>query len=150
MRVVLAILAVLMAVFGIVQYNDPDGLLWALYYSVPAVWAALAAYRPSITSTRVGQGLLALTAAVAVGLTYYYWPPGAGWWRQEVWSMSLTEEHAARMAEQSREGMGIMIATAVVLVVLAASFSARSREVAGRVSCGGQRNRAGRTRPGVS
>lgn len=127
MRVVLGMLAMLMAVFAIVQYNDPDGPLWAVYYGVPAIWAALAAYRPGILSTPVVRALLAVTAVAALGLTIYYWPPIGGWWREEVWSMSLTEERAARIAEQSREGMGIMIATAVVLVVLVASFLARGR-----------------------
>ena len=130
MRVVLAVLAVVMAVFAAVQYNDPDGPLWAIYYGVPAVWAALAAYRPRITGTPVFRGLLALTAVVALGLTIYYWPPIGGWWREEVWSMSITEERAAQIAEQSREGMGIMMATAVVLVVLGASFLARGRGAA--------------------
>lgn len=130
MRVVLVALAVLMAVFAIVQFNDPDGPLWAAYYGVPAVWAALAAYRPSITSTPVARALLALTAVAALGLTIYYWPPIGGWWREEVWSMSLTEERAARIAEQSREGMGIMIATAVVLVVLVASYLTRPQGIA--------------------
>ena len=122
MRVVLAFLAVAMAVFAAVQYNDPDGPLWAVYYGVPAIWAALAAIRPAVLATSIARTLLGATLIAALALTVFYWPPVGGWWREEVWSMSLTEERAARAAEQSREGMGMMIATAVLFVVVAAAI----------------------------
>ena len=38
----------LMLVFAGVQYNDPDALLWAAYYGVPAYWAYMAGYRPAV------------------------------------------------------------------------------------------------------
>jgi hypothetical protein len=123
MRFVFAVLAVLMVLAAAVQYNDPDGPLWMLYYGVPAVWAGVAAARPRALAARTGRILLFGCVAAALVLTLLYWPPVAGWWRHETWSMGLTEPRAAELAEQAREGMGIMIATAVLLAVLAASFA---------------------------
>ena len=46
MRTVYILLGLLMVAFAAVQYNDPDGPLWAAIYLVPAVWALLAAFKP--------------------------------------------------------------------------------------------------------
>ena len=32
-------LCVLLALFTIVQYNDPDAILWVLIYGLPTIWA---------------------------------------------------------------------------------------------------------------
>jgi hypothetical protein len=118
-----------MALAVAVQYNDPDGPLWMLYYGVPAVWAAIAAFRPDLLRGRVGRTLLSASCAAALLLTVLYWPPVAGWWRDEVWSMAIAEPGAAALAEQAREGMGIMIATAVLLLVLVATVFGRNRRL---------------------
>ena len=47
MRYVNGFFCVLLVLFAIVQYNDPDAILWILIYGVPAVWAGLAAFRPA-------------------------------------------------------------------------------------------------------
>ena len=64
-------------------------------------------------------------------LTILYWPPVAGFWHEQVWRMGRTDVQAAQIAEQAREGMGLMIATAVLLAValwaFAASLATRSR-----------------------
>ena len=39
------LLALAMIVFAAVQYNDPDGPLWAVYYGVPALLALVAGFR---------------------------------------------------------------------------------------------------------
>ena len=122
MRFVFALLALAMAAFAAVQYNDPDGPLWAAYYAVPALWAALAALQPRLIATAPARVLLGLSVAAGVALTLYYWPPIGGWWRRDVWSMALTEERAAQIAEQSREGMGMMMATAVLVLLLIVSL----------------------------
>ena len=55
MRYVFSVLALLMLLAVAVQYNDPDGPLWMVYYGVPAVWCALAAFRPQLVAgTRRG------------------------------------------------------------------------------------------------
>jgi hypothetical protein len=123
-RYVFAILAVLMLLAVIVQYNDPDGPLWMAYYGVPAIFAGIAAWRPHVLAGGAGRGLLVLAVAAAVALTAWYWPPVGGWWRNEVWTMGEARQ-GAEIAEQAREGMGLMIATAVLLAVLAATLLRR-------------------------
>ena len=55
-----------------------------------------------------------------------YWPPVAGFWHEQVWRMGKTDAQAAAIAEQAREGMGLMIATAVLIVVVGWAFSRRA------------------------
>jgi hypothetical protein len=50
-------------------------------------------------------------------LVVVLWPPAEQWWRTDVWWES----------EASREGMGLMLATAVLLAVLSWSMSVRSK-----------------------
>jgi hypothetical protein len=117
MRLVLGFLAVLMLMAVAVQYNDPDGPLWMLYYGVPAVWAGLAALRPAAVLGTAGRALLIATTIAAALLTVWYWPPVDAWWRVDVWWHT----------EEAREGMGLMIVTVVLAIVLAAAFLALPR-----------------------
>jgi hypothetical protein len=125
MRVIFGVLPLVMLLFAVFQYNDPDGPLWMLIYGVPVIWAGIAACRPRWLAGSGVRFLLALSVVAAVALTMALWPPVEGWWQESVWSMSLTEERAARTAEQSREGMGLMIATGVLVLVLLASLVRR-------------------------
>lgn len=117
MRYVFGVLALLMFLAVVLQYNDPDGPLWMVYYGVPAIWCALAALRPSIFMRAQVRALLAASVVAAVVLTIWYWPPVAGFWHEQVWEMGKTDVPAAAIAEQAREGMGMMIATVVVVAV---------------------------------
>ena len=105
-------LGLLMLVCAALQYNDPDALLWIVYYIVPAAWAFLAAFRLDIVRSPLGTRLLWASAAVWLGLVIFYWPEMPGFWRSEIfWA-----------EETAREGVGLMIAWLVVLVAL---FTAR-------------------------
>jgi hypothetical protein len=120
MRYLNMLLGLTMLGFAAVQYNDPDVLLWAAYYMVPAAWAFLAAFRlPVVRST---QGMRGLWASVAVwlALVIFYWPPMPGFWRPEVFMVEVEGEAA-------REGMGLMIAW---LALLVAWLSARQGNAA--------------------
>jgi hypothetical protein len=117
MRYVLGLFAVLMLLFVLVQYNDPDGPLWMAYYGVPAIWAGLAAFRPRIFAGQAARALLVVSLVAAVALTIFYWPPVEHWWQEEVWWNS----------EESREGMGMMIVTIVLAITATAVFSGRRR-----------------------
>lgn len=112
MRYVNMLLGLLMVAFAAVQYNDPDALLWMAIYLVPAVWAFAAAFRLVQVRSQAGERLLWLSVAVGVGTTVYYWPTMPGFWRKDVWWVE----------ETAREGMGVMIALAVLLVVLATAL----------------------------
>lgn len=122
MRYLFAVLAMLMLLAVAVQYNDPDGPLWMVYYGVPTAWCALAALHPSLFANTAVRGLLAASVAAAVALTAWYWPSAAGFWHERVWQMGMTDPQAAKIAEESREGMGMMIATAVLFVVAIWTF----------------------------
>jgi Transmembrane family 220, helix len=117
MRYLNILLGLAMLAFAAVQYNDPDMLLWIVYYAVPAAWAFLAAFRLDLV--RSMPGMLGLWASIVVGLgvVVYYWPAMPGFWRPTVFMVEVEGEGA-------REGMGLMIAWAVLLLAM---FSARRR-----------------------
>lgn len=112
MRYVMMLLGLLMAAFAAVQYNDPDALLWIVIYLIPAAWAFAAAFRPARVASVAGERLLWTSVAVGAALTVFYWPTVPNFWVKDVWWVE----------ETAREGMGMMIAFAVLLVVLAATL----------------------------
>jgi hypothetical protein len=126
MRYVFSVLGVLMILAVAVQYNDPDGPLWMVYYGVPAIWCGLAALRPDFFAKGPVRALLAASMIAAIALVIVYWPPVAGFWHEQVWEMGKTDVQAAAVAEQAREGMGLMIAAAVQIAVGAWVFSRRT------------------------
>lgn len=127
MRYVFGLISVLMILAALMQYNDPDGVKWMVVYAVPAIWAGIAAYRPEHIASRTGRALLVISIATAAILTLIVWPP-AHWWRHEVWTMGTAVDGPA-VAERAREGMGLMIVTAVLLTVYASSFFRSSSKV---------------------
>jgi hypothetical protein len=103
MRWINGSLCILMTLFALVQYNDPDGVMWFAIYAVPALWAGVAAFHPST----LGEGPLALVAyalclVAALAGSVYMWPSEfATWWDNE----------------EVREGLGVVIVTVVLLIV---------------------------------
>ena len=112
MRYVLILPGLLMVAFAAVQYNDPDTLVWATIYLVPAAWCFAAAFRPAQVRSLAGERLLWASVAVGAALTVFYWPTMPEFWRKDVWWVE----------ETAREGMGMMIAFAVLLAVLATAL----------------------------
>ena len=103
MRYVNGFLCVVLTVFALVQYNDPDGVLWFLIYGIPAVWAGLAAFRPDLLAPRPGiLAAYAVCLAAAILYTAYMWP-----------SLPANWIHV----EEEREGIGMIFATAALIVV---------------------------------
>lgn len=121
MRYLNILLGITMLGFTAVQYNDPDALLWVVYYMVPATWAFLAAFRLDIARSTLGSRLLLASVAAWLGLVIFYWPEMPNFWRREVF---MAEETA-------REGMGLMIAWGVLLVAL---ITARAKKALGLAS----------------
>ena len=117
MKYVNMVLCVLMVLFMVVQFNDPDGLLWMAIYSIPAVWAGLAGFRINTAMNQTASVLLGLSVALMLVLTVYYYPHTEGFWHKDVWWIT----------ETAREGMGMMIATLVTLVAAWTIWSARKR-----------------------
>lgn len=116
MRYVHIVLSLLMVAFAAVQYNDPDAALWIVLYLVPAAWAFAAAFRPAHVRSVTGERLLWATLAIGAGTMVFYWPAVPDFWRKDVWWVE----------ETAREGMGVMIGFAVLVVVLATA-TARTR-----------------------
>jgi transmembrane protein TMEM220 len=112
MRYVLILPGLLMVAFAAVQYNDPDTLVWATIYLVPAAWCFAAAFRPASVQSLAGERLLWVSVSVGAALTVFYWPTMPNFWVKDVWWVE----------ETAREGMGMMIAFAVLLAVLAATL----------------------------
>jgi hypothetical protein len=115
MRIASGVLAVLLLLFALVQYNDPDGPLWAAFYGVAAFWPGLAAWRPQALRHRFVRLAMMATVVAAVAGTIFYWPTEAEWWRISVWWH----------AETAREGMGFMIIVGSLLVATATGAGRR-------------------------
>jgi len=121
-RILLGILLVMMLLFGGVQYNDPDGLLWMVIYSVPAFWCAMALIRKSVFTHGGILAALGFSLALCVAGIVYFWPLTPQFWTKAVWYN----------VETAREGMGLMIVFIVLLIVTLytgslSSLSNRSR-----------------------
>ena len=122
MRTINTIFCVLMLLFAVVQWNDPDPWRWITIYAVPGIWAGLSAAWPRFTKSKIPQAILTLCVAASLVGVGLYWPHVPGFWRVEVWWQGgfgmITAE-----AEAAREGMGMMFAA----LVLAITFLARGR-----------------------
>jgi Transmembrane family 220, helix len=124
MSILNIILGLMMLAFAGVQYNDPDMPQWVLLYSVPALWMYAVTFRlQSVARSKDLMVLLGLTLVFYVGTVVYYWPAMPNFWLKEVW---IVEETA-------REGMGLMVALAVVVVAVVNTRlpSAERRKVRG-------------------
>ena len=106
MRIVNGVFCLLLILFTAVQYNDPDYLLWVLIYGTGAVFTGLAAYRPGLFASPRVATVFALCLAASIGGVFYYWPTTPNWWMKDVWWET----------ETAREGMGMMIVTAALLI----------------------------------
>jgi Transmembrane family 220, helix len=102
MRAVNGLFCVVLGLFAIAQYNDPDALVWFLIYAIPAAWAGVVAFRPDLLpGSRAAIGAFVACLAAAVAGTVYMWP-----------SLPANWIHI----EEEREGLGLIIATAGLLV----------------------------------
>ncbi|HSA83037.1 MAG TPA: transmembrane 220 family protein [Geminicoccaceae bacterium] len=114
MRYVNGFFCVVLTLFALVQYNDPDAVLWFLIYGVAAAWAGLVALRPDLLASHprmIPAYALCLAAAFAGSL--YMWP-------------ALPENWIH--VEEEREGIGLIMVT-VALIVVGWTWWRRSREL---------------------
>jgi peptidoglycan/LPS O-acetylase OafA/YrhL len=109
MRITYGVLGAVLLLFALVQYNDPDFMFWGPIYAVPALWAGIAAFSPPAFRGTLVTALFSLSLFGALAGVYYYWPQTEGWWRQEIWWQN----------EEAREGMGMMIVAAALLILAA-------------------------------
>jgi hypothetical protein len=118
MRYLNGFICALLTLFAIAQYNDPDAVLWALIYGVPAVWAGLAAWRPTgLAHSPVALGALGLCLILTLAGTIYMWPADFSVW----WDV-----------EEVREDIGLMIVTTALAVVALTLWRVRRAAAAAR------------------
>lgn len=100
MRWVSALFSLLLVLFALVQYNDPDFFVWFVIYGLAAAWCGIAAFKPDLfTTSGPLRGLFALCLIGAAVGTVYFWPGGEAWWAKDViWDNELV-----------REGLGMAI-----------------------------------------
>lgn len=115
MRIVNGIFVVLLILFSVAQYNDPDGMFWIVVYGVGAIWCGVAAFKSGLFSRSHVFGLYALTLLASLGGLVYFWPTTPQWWMQDVWWET----------ETAREGMGMMILVVALLIAGVVALRAR-------------------------
>lgn len=115
MSIIYAFFMLIMLVFAGLQYNDPDGIYWAIIYLVPAMALGIAAFASHYFSTLVGRILLFLAVIILAFGVYVYWPTELGFWKTEVWW-----DH-----EPTKEGMGVAIAYLFTCVTIPLAFRPR-------------------------
>jgi Transmembrane family 220, helix len=115
MRYLNGFLCVLLALFTIVQYNDPDAILWILIYGLPTVWAGFAAYRPrAFAHNQLFLSLLGLNILAVGAGAIYMWPSEVStWWDQE----------------EVREGLGLIITTVALLLMAFTLWRTQRRQI---------------------
>lgn len=106
MRILTGVFAVILILFAVAQYNDPDALYWAAIYGVAALLSAYAALRPERFAAPALRGVLTLALVLSVVGVVWYWPTTAQWWRVDVWWNT----------ETAREGMGMMVVAVALLI----------------------------------
>lgn len=119
MRYVNGVLCVILALFAIAQYNDPDFIVWFIIYGVAAVWCGLAAFRP-VGVARSQPALIALGACLVLAVvgTIWLWPSEiATWWDNEM----------------VREGIGLIFVTLSLAAAAFVFWRMRRLPEAGRV-----------------
>lgn len=106
MRIANGVLAAILVLFAVAQYNDPDAFLWGAIYGIAGVWCGVAAFRPGLLGRGPVRALWGLCLLAALAGLVFYWPDTPNWWVREVWWEN----------EAAREGMGMMIVVAALLL----------------------------------
>jgi len=121
MRYVFLFLMCLMLLFMAVQYNDPDGLMWMGIYALPAVWCSLAALRQQAFERGVTRWALICSVLLSVAGVFWFWPLSPRFWTKDVWYN----------VETAREGLGMMIISGILLMILLTRCKRSQRLCAG-------------------
>ncbi|MCL4691611.1 MAG: hypothetical protein KJ060_03770 [Candidatus Hydrogenedentes bacterium] len=119
LRVVSVIMLILLLLCVIVQFNDPDGLVWMLIYGYGTVVTAFAVAKR--------YTVFAVVGVVGYLAGFFYWLPGIV---VENPTHLLTDlQMGERGVEEAREAIGLLIAAAWMLVLSIVWYRNRSRSL---------------------
>lgn len=129
-RFITGIFSVALAYFTVVQYNDPDGWLWMAFYGAGMMITTAAAVG------RYSRPATLLTIGISIAVAAWLIPSVLEWLLHHqpsdlIYGMSPSRPYI----EQSRESLGALIQTAILIYVYrqipVAATSASSRIEAG-------------------
>ena len=99
MRIFTYILGIIFILFSIVQFNDPDAVIWIIIYLIPAIISFLFTHR------KISRlALLILSSAYLIGAIFIF-PPSISDWiyaEERKWNGFCNEERKYCGAEGSR------------------------------------------------
>jgi hypothetical protein len=111
MKIVKIFFAVLFLLFVVVQFNDPDPLLWIVVYGSMVMVSVMALYR------RYPTGIMIVMAAGFLIMTVLYFDGFKTWLDSD--DRSLLFDDLAKMQfpyiEEAREFLGLLICLAVLI-----------------------------------
>ncbi len=113
MRLVNGVLAAILIFFAVLQYNDPDPLVWGFIYLLGAVWPAIAALAPHKYGERPPVRIGAWLSVAFFALGFLWLAPSIG----RDWIH----------IEEARESLGFLICAVATLVALWTAARANRR-----------------------
>ena len=113
------ICAIVFALFAIVQWNDPDSLLWIIMYALVAVVAFLAWRNQYYFFINLIFTLVLLVATV------FYVPDVISWFQDGMPSITDSMKASSPYIELVREFFGLMISLVAMSFYLVRSKNAR-------------------------
>jgi hypothetical protein len=103
LRIVSGVMALVFLLCVVVQYNDPDGMVWMAIYGAAGVLSALAALRPGRPDWRVAAAVGGIAAAWGLALF-------AGVGGRVSWPEIFGDyEMKTAAIEEARESIGLAI-----------------------------------------
>jgi MFS superfamily sulfate permease-like transporter len=121
MKAVNLLLALMFVAFAVVQFNDPDPLVWILVYGAMAVICALAAFR------YYPRTVMTVLLGCYVVYSFFFYKGVIEWWAQD--DKSILFDDIAKMqhpyVEESREFLGLM--TCIIVLILHLLLSRRQK-----------------------
>lgn len=121
MRYLAIFFTVIFILFAIVQYNDPDPILWIPIYAYAALMSYLV-YRQKYSIPALLIGLVAYLA----GAVYYFPPSVSDWINAEETAKSL--QMKMPFVEEARESMGLAICAIAMGIFLYAAYRQRKTQ----------------------
>lgn len=117
MRITNSILFILFTLFAVVQYNDPDPLVWILIYGYTAILCLLAAFKKYYTAFYIIGGFISFVWSLFLFQSIFLALKEFG--TEPIFSLSMVKE---KNVEEARESLGLII---VFLVMIWKYFEAK-------------------------